>query len=171
MLHVLVSAAGFLDDSSSPEGGADGLVRVANIAAVPDTLREALGFPSCRVQRYQAVYLGCPGAAANTTVWTTTGVFVCDMVYCNFIVVNLLHVISHSRYFVAWCSTYHSSYFVTWMHKTFISSPELKAQVSYSDRPLSIVRLSVRLSVCSSVRKLLHFRLLLQKNWANFNQT
>ena len=48
-----------------------------------------------------------------------------------------------------------------------VSSPELKAQVSYSDRPLSIVRLSVRLSVC----KVLHFRLLLQNRWANFNQT
>jgi hypothetical protein len=47
------------------------------------------------------------------------------------------------------------------------SSPELKAQVSYSDRRLSVVRLSVRLSVC----KLLHFRLLLQNHWANFNQT
>jgi hypothetical protein len=31
------------------------------------------------------------------------------------------------------------------------SSPELKAQVSYSDRPLSVVRLSVSLSVCLSV--------------------
>jgi hypothetical protein len=45
----------------------------------------------------------------------------------------------------------------------FFSSPELKAQVSYSDHPLSVVRLSV----C----KLLHFRLLLQNHWANFNQT
>jgi hypothetical protein len=43
------------------------------------------------------------------------------------------------------------------------SSPELKAQVSFSDRPLS----GVRLSVC----KLLHFRLLLQNHWTNFNQT
>jgi hypothetical protein len=34
--------------------------------------------------------------------------------------------------------------------KWFISSPELKAQVSYSDRLLSVVRLSVRL-VCLSV--------------------
>ena len=31
------------------------------------------------------------------------------------------------------------------------SSPELKAQVSFSDRPLSGVSLSVRLSVCPSV--------------------
>jgi hypothetical protein len=31
------------------------------------------------------------------------------------------------------------------------SSPELQAQVSYSDRPLSVIRLSVRLSVCLSV--------------------
>jgi hypothetical protein len=47
------------------------------------------------------------------------------------------------------------------------SSPELIAQVSYSDRPLSVVRLFV----CPSVCKLLHFRLLLLKYWANFNQT
>jgi hypothetical protein len=53
----------------------------------------------------------------------------------------------------------------------FVSSPELKAQVSFSDRPLSGVRLSVRPSVCLSVCKLLHFRLLLQNRWANFNQT
>jgi hypothetical protein len=32
------------------------------------------------------------------------------------------------------------------------SSPELKVQVSFSDRPLSGVRLSVCLSVCLSVR-------------------
>jgi hypothetical protein len=38
------------------------------------------------------------------------------------------------------------------------SSPELKAQVSFSD---------CQLSFC----KLLHFQLLLQNNWANFNQT
>ena len=55
--------------------------------------------------------------------------------------------------------------------KLFFSSPELKAQVSYSDRPLSVVRLSVCPSVCPSVCKLLHFRLLLQNRWANFNQT
>jgi hypothetical protein len=35
-----------------------------------------------------------------------------------------------------WCLTY------------FFSSPELKAQVSFSDRPLSVVRLSVCPSVC-----------------------
>ena len=34
----------------------------------------------------------------------------------------------------------------------FFSSPELKAQVSFSDRPLSGVRLSYRLSVRLSVR-------------------
>jgi hypothetical protein len=53
----------------------------------------------------------------------------------------------------------------------FISSPELKAQVSYSDRRLSVVRPSCRLTVCPSVCKLLHFRLLLQNQLANFNQT
>ena len=36
----------------------------------------------------------------------------------------------------------------------FVNSPELKAQVSYSDHPLSVVRLSVCLSVCLSVRLL-----------------
>jgi hypothetical protein len=43
------------------------------------------------------------------------------------------------------------------------SSPELKAQVSFSDRLLS----GVRLSVC----KHLHFWLLLENRWTNFNQT
>jgi hypothetical protein len=51
-----------------------------------------------------------------------------------------------------------------------ISSPELKAQVSFSDHSFSGVRLSVRLSVCPSVCKLLHFRLLLQNSWTYFNQ-
>ena len=41
------------------------------------------------------------------------------------------------------------------------SSHELKAQVSFSDRLLSVVRPSVNFS---------HFHLL-QNNWANFNQT
>ena len=47
------------------------------------------------------------------------------------------------------------------------SSPELKAQVSFSDHLSSIV--------CPSVRHLSlnfsHFLLLLQNHWANFNQT
>jgi hypothetical protein len=37
------------------------------------------------------------------------------------------------------------------------SSPELKAQVSYSDRPLSVIRLSVRPSVRLSVRLSVNF--------------
>ena len=49
---------------------------------------------------------------------------------------------------------------------SFSSSPELKAQVSFSDRLSSVVCLSVRLSVNFS-----HGPLLLQKHWANFNQT
>jgi hypothetical protein len=40
---------------------------------------------------------------------------------------------------------------------SLFSSPELKAQVSYSGHP----------SVC----KLLHFRRLVQNHWVNFNQT
>jgi hypothetical protein len=47
-----------------------------------------------------------------------------------------------------------------------ISSPELRAQVSFSDRRLSVVPV-----VCPSVCKRLHFRLLLHSHWANFNQT
>ena len=42
------------------------------------------------------------------------------------------------------------------------SSPELKAQVSFSNRLSSAVRLSVYFS---------HFNLHLQSQWANFNQT
>jgi hypothetical protein len=45
------------------------------------------------------------------------------------------------------------AYYVLLAVLLFFSSPELKAQVSYSDRLLSVVCLSVRLSVC----KLLHF--------------
>ena len=50
------------------------------------------------------------------------------------------------------------------------SSPELKAQVSFSDHLSSGVCLSVRPSVCLSVN-FSHFHLLLQNHWANFNQT
>ena len=45
------------------------------------------------------------------------------------------------------------------------SSPELKAQVSFSDHLSSVVCLSVRLCNFS------HFHLLLKNHWANFNQT
>ena len=54
------------------------------------------------------------------------------------------------------------------------SSPELKAQVSFSDRRSSVVCLSVPPSVCPSVClsvNFSYFRLLLQNHWANFNQT
>ena len=51
-----------------------------------------------------------------------------------------------------------------------ISSPELKAQVSFSDHLSSVVCLSVRPSVCLSVN-FSPFHLLLQNHWANFNQT
>ena len=56
---------------------------------------------------------------------------------------------------------------IFWCLTILFSSPELKAQVSFSDHLSSVVcRLSVRLSVNFS-----HFHLLLQNHWANFNQT
>ena len=48
----------------------------------------------------------------------------------------------------------------------FISSPELKTQVRFSDHLSSVVCPSVHLSVNFS-----QFHLLLQNHWANFNQT
>ena len=52
------------------------------------------------------------------------------------------------------------------------SSPELKAQVSFSDRLSSVVCLSVRLSVRPSVSvNFSYFRFLLMNHWTNFNQT
>jgi hypothetical protein len=54
---------------------------------------------------------------------------------------------------------------VSQTHLVF-SSPELKAQVSYSDRPLSGVRLSVRLSVNFYI-----FDFFSRTTGANFNQT
>ena len=53
---------------------------------------------------------------------------------------------------------------------SFLSSPELKTQVSFSDHMSSVVCLSVRPSVCLSVN-FSHFHLLLQNHWTNFNQT
>jgi hypothetical protein len=55
---------------------------------------------------------------------------------------------------------------ITLQQLNVFSSPELKAQVSFSDRQLSVVCLSIRLSV-----RLLHFLLLPQNYWANFNQS
>lgn len=51
------------------------------------------------------------------------------------------------------------------MFRNIISSPELKAKVSFSNHLLSQIRLSVRLSV-----NILHFQLL-QNQRADINQT
>ena len=56
------------------------------------------------------------------------------------------------------------------VYKRVLSSPELKAQVSFSDHLSSVVYLSVCLSVRLSVN-FSHFHLLLQNHRANFNQT
>ena len=53
---------------------------------------------------------------------------------------------------------------------TLFSSPELKVQVSFSDRLSSVVCLCARPSVCLSVN-FSYFRLLLKNHYANFNQT
>ena len=55
----------------------------------------------------------------------------------------------------------HGEKYQNWL----LSSPELKAQVSFSDNFLSVVCPSVCLSVNFS-----HFHLLLQNHWAHFNQ-
>ena len=52
----------------------------------------------------------------------------------------------------------------------FLSSPELKAQVSFSDPLSSVVCLPVRPSVLPSL-KLSHFHLLFENHWANFKQS
>ena len=62
------------------------------------------------------------------------------------------------------------NYFLRKTFIAFFSSPELKAQVSFSDHLSSVVCLSVCLSVRLSVN-FSHFHLLLQNHWANFNQT
>ena len=51
-----------------------------------------------------------------------------------------------------------------------VSSPGLKAQVSFSDSLLSVVRLSARLFVRPS-ENFSHFHILLKNHRANFNQT
>jgi hypothetical protein len=55
----------------------------------------------------------------------------------------------------SWMIAFDNGRFVPYWENWIFSSPELKAQVSFSDRPLSI---------CLSVCKLLHFRLLLQNH-------
>ena len=53
-----------------------------------------------------------------------------------------------------------------WASCFFFSSPELKAQVSFSDQNLSVVVVAVVVVVNFS-----YFHLLLQNRWANFYQT
>ena len=69
---------------------------------------------------------------------------------------------------------FHSRVSFLKIYYVVFSSPELKAQVSFSDHLSSVVCLSVRPSVCLSVRlsvNFTHFHLLLQNHWAKFNQT
>ena len=56
--------------------------------------------------------------------------------------------------------------FMTWFCAQLFSSPELKAQVSFSNQNLFVVVIVVGVVVNFS-----HFHLLLQNHWANFNQT
>ena len=64
-----------------------------------------------------------------------------------------------------WLFYVHLNIFKSWYKATVFSSPELKAQVSFSDHLSSVVCPSVCLC------KFSHFHLLLQNHWANFNQT
>jgi hypothetical protein len=68
---------------------------------------------------------------------------------------------------VASNNTHGDDWLITWgfmSRSRIFSSPELKAQVSFSDHLLSVVCLSWRLSVR-------HFQLLLQNRLANFNRS
>ena len=78
---------------------------------------------------------------------------------------------NNSITFHAWYLLIYIIYHGSVIKKTYIfSSPELKAQVSFSDHLSSVVCLSVSLSVRLSVN-FSHFHLLLQNHWTNFNQT
>ena len=66
--------------------------------------------------------------------------------------------------------SFHNNCFFIYFLQWFFSSPELKAQVSFSYRLSSVVCPSVRSSVCLSVN-FSYFQLLLKNHWANFNQT
>jgi hypothetical protein len=77
-----------------------------------------------------------------------------------------------SFYFILWRVVYCFSskppklHMHMYMYLAFISSPEMKAQVSFSDHTCP----SVRPTVWRLCAGLLHFRLL-QNHWANFNQS
>ena len=98
-----------------------------------------------------------------------------------------IHEFCVKVYFIFWSELSDDTYFKVWNivnHpvpmfnrlpviqdvKWLFSSPELKAQVSFSDHLSSVLCPSVRLSVCLSVN-FSHFHLLLQNHCANFNQT
>ena len=94
-----------------------------------------------------------------------------------------LRVIGRTRMLIFCCVSFHNSnknkncalsYWNQFLEQekqnVVFSSPELKAQVSFSDHLSSVVCLSVCLSVRLSVN-FSHFHLLLQNHWANFNQT
>ena len=68
---------------------------------------------------------------------------------------------------MAWKALHYSKFsnLVTYIQNLVVfSSPELKAQVSFSDRLSSVM------SVCPYVN-FSYFRLLLKHHWANLNQT
>ena len=74
------------------------------------------------------------------------------------------------------CTSYNSSNAygcVSIFYFLFISPPEPKAQVSFSDQnfPLSVVGIAVVVFVVDVVVNLSHVNLFLQNHWAIFNQT
>ena len=96
-----------------------------------------------------------------------------------------IHEFCVKVYFIFWSELSDDTYFKVWnivKHpfpmfnrlpviqdvKWLFSSPELKAQVSFSDRQLSIVCLFISLSIHFNIS---HFLSSLQNHWTNFNQT
>ena len=84
---------------------------------------------------------------------------------CNFQIWWKVFITFLTMHAQLWLFYVHLNIFKSWYKATVFSSPELKAQVSFSDHLSSVVCPSVCLC------KFSHFHLLLQNHWANFNQT
>ena len=109
----------------------------------------------------------CLSVYANciTNSWS----YICKICHISYLKIN-------TKMYSRWRAAYFVRFFSVpyqLKHGTagFFSSPELRAQVSFSDRLSSVVCLFVHPSVRPSVFNVFIFRLLLKNHWANFNQT